>query len=266
MVIVGTIIGVFGVLLPIVVFLYEHRRSPKSVPGEPVRAGKKARTVAVWTIGRFYQSCRQFDQYCDWLENEEVEVDSDLSKPTQEDLLRFAEAVLLAAAVDILPFSQGKANLFHFVDKPHQHTRNIASQNFTGAFPPSQVLGSASTYRAMEIQRDQNASSVAGECVRIGRSRLEKIKDKGSISGKEIELGTTHILGMPIRFGTTVGAGNFCDVPKGKPAAITVDLRLVLMRPFLPLIKCFLKRRSACICNRLSRYSALQSPPKKELT
>jgi hypothetical protein len=261
--IVAIALGLAGLALPTAVFLYEHRRSPKSIPNEPVRAGKKTRTVALWTIGRFYQSCRQFDQYCDRLEREEVATENDLLKPSREDLLRFAEAVLLAAAVDILPFSQGKANLFHFVDAPHQQMRHIASQSFIGAFPPSQVLGSASTYRSLEIHRDHNASSVAGECLRIGRSRLEKIKDKGSISGKEIELGTTHILGIPIRFGPEVGADNFCEVLKGKPAAITVDLRVVFMRPFMFLIKCFLKRRSACLCNRLSRYSALQSPVKE---
>jgi hypothetical protein len=259
LVILGTVLGVLSVGVTVWIFAYERRRSPESVPGKPVRAGKKQRTIAIWTIGRFYQALRQFDQYCDRLESSEIAENNDPARPSREDLLRFAEAVLLTAAIDILPFSQGKANLFHFIDEPHKHTREIVSQTFTGAFPPSQVLGAVSTYREMKINNGEKADSVVGECVRMRRCQLERITKKSNFSGEEIELGTTHILGMPVKFGPDVGADNFCTVRRRMPAAITVDMRVVLARPLLRLIRRFWLRRAESICNRLSRYGSLQS-------
>jgi hypothetical protein len=257
-VIIGFVVAVFGVLVPISLYVYEHRRSPESIPGKPMRAGKKQRTIAVWTAGRFSQSLQQFDEYCDRLDTYQLDAGDDPTKPSREDLLRFAEAVLLTAAVDILPYSQGKANLFYFADPPHNDQRIIVSQTFTGGFPPSQVLGGATTYRKLKISHDEKAASVAGECLRIGFC-LEKISNT-LISGIEVELGTTHIIGMPVKFGPQVGADNFCGVPQRMPAAITVDLRIGwFSRLAIYFIRRFAARRSACICDRLGRYGALQA-------
>lgn len=255
---IGTIVGVGSFLVGLFVVFHERRRSPGSTPGKPLRARKKQRTIAIWTIGRFYQSLQQFDEYCDRLEKEPlVQTEADPTKPSREDLLRFAEAVLLTAAVDIVPFSQGKANLFHFADDATGHSRQIVSQVFTGAFPPSQVLSGVMTYREMLIEHDTEASSVAGECVRLGIPRLYRITKKSTFSGEEIKLGTTHIVGMPAHLGSTVGVDDFCRVPQGMPAAITVDLRIGFTRLLLPLIKAFAYRRGHFICHRLSRYSSL---------
>jgi len=245
------------------IFLYEHRRSPECNVGQPLRARKKQRTIALWTIGRFYQSLQQFDLYCEELEKtsyQQIDTQTDATRPSRADLLRFAQAVLLAAAVDILPFSQGKANLFHFIDAPDGDRREIVSHVLTGPFPPKQILAGANAYRKMTITPTQEAESVAGECVRIALPQLERLKGKGNFSGKEIKLGTTHILGMPAEFETMPSVGDYRAAPKGLPAAITVDLRIVFMRPLLPIIRRFAYRRSQFICHRLSRYNLLIGP------
>jgi hypothetical protein len=154
-----------------------------------------------------------------------------------------------------VPFSQGKANLFHFADGPGGGGREIVSHVLTGPFPPTQVLSGANAYRAMGITDNKKADSVAGECVRIGLPRLEKLTDKGGFSGEEIELGTSHILGIPMKFKNPVG--DYRSAPEGLPAAVTVDLRIMAMRPLLPIIRRFAYRRSQFICHRLSRYNDL---------
>jgi hypothetical protein len=259
MAVIGIVLGVVGIVATIAIFVHERRRSPESVPGKPVRAPDKQRNIATWKIGRFYQSLQQFDSYCDRLENPKYALPgTDTTKPSAEDLLRFAEAVLLTAAVDIVPFSQGKANLFHFADEPTGDSRKIVSQVFIGAFPPSQVLGGMTAYRKMDIDRDKPATSVAGDCVRLRKPELVGVTKKSAFNNEEIRLGTTHILGIPAHFATAMGVDDFCRIPQEMPAAITVDLRIgrisrLLMAP----IRLFAARRSKFICDRLGRYSVL---------
>lgn len=254
--ILGFTLTAAAFFLGIGVFLYERKRSPEWEAGKPLRARRKQRTIALWTIGRFYQAIRQFDLYCEELENGNLPLEQrDPSQPSREDLLRFAQAVLLTAAVDIVPFSQGKANLFHFADGPGGGSREIVSHVLTGPFPPTQVLSGANAYRSMVITDGKKAESVAGECVRIGLPRLEKLTDKGNFSGEEIELGTSHILGIPAKF-KKAGA-DYRSAPEGVPAAITVDLRIMGLRPMLPIIRPFAYRRSRFICHRLNRYNDL---------
>jgi hypothetical protein len=147
--------------------------------------------------------------------------------------------------------------MFHFADEPRGDQREIVSQVFSGPFPPSQVLAGVTTFRAMPIRRDEEASSVAGECVRLRVPRLYRITKKTAFSGEEIKLGTTHILGLPAELGVAGGADDFCRIPTSLPAAITVDLRIMLVRPALPLVRRFAYRRGAFICHRLARYRAL---------
>lgn len=254
---VGLLVGVLGVVLTVAFFVHERSRDPQYVPGKPIRAREKQRTIAVWTIGRFFQSLQQFDKYCDRLRSRNyAKADPDPTKPSRSDLQRFAEAVLLTAAVDILPFSQGKANLFHFADPGKGDSRKIVSQVFIGPFPPSQVLGGGRTFREMRIKRDEQAASVAGECVQLRRPRLRSVKSMKASSGEELGLGTTHILGIPAHFDTAIGVDDFCRVPQGMPAAITVDLRIAwLARPLLPIVRRLAYRRSKYICHRLGAHS-----------
>lgn len=256
---IGFVVGVLGVVITAAIFVHERRRSPKSVPNNPLRAREKQRTISMWTIGRFYQSLRQFDHYCDRLENPNYAAASaDPTKPSRDDLLRFAEAVLLTASVDIVPFSQGKANLFHFADEAAGDSRKIVSQVFVGAFPPSQILSGMRAFRELDIERDASAPSVAGECVRTRRPELEAIDRKKSFSNEEIRLGTTHILGIPAHFDAAIGVDDFCRIPQNMPAAITVDLRIGLIpRLLMWVIRPFAYRRSKFICDRLGRYSVL---------
>jgi hypothetical protein len=260
----GTVAAIVAVVLAIAIHVYEHRRSPGCTKGQRIRARPKQRSIAVWRIGRFYQCLQQVDDYCDRIESQELSAaNTDPGRPSQSDLLNFAEAALLTAATEIVPFSQGKANLFHFADVPKLHERKIVSQSFSGAFPPSQVLSGTTTYREMSINHDVKASSVAGECVRIKLPHLERITKSSTFSGEELQLGTTHILGIPARLGGApngngaAASDDFCMVPRGLPAAITVDLRIGLTRPLLPLIRRFGYRRSKFISHRLARLSEL---------
>ena len=168
----------------------------------------------------------------------------------------------MTAAVDILPFSQGKANLFHFADSGDGDARKIVSQVFIGPFPPSQVLGGGRTFREMSIERDQPAASVAGECVRLRRPRLEATSKMKASSGEELGLGTTHILGIPAHFDAAMGVDDFCRIPQGMPAAITVDLRIGWSTKWmLPVLRRLAFRRSRYICHRLGAYSPLANDP-----
>jgi hypothetical protein len=255
---IASIVTIAAFVLTLAIIFYERRRSPECEIGKPLRARKKQRTIAFWTIGRFYQAIQQFDLYCEELEGGNLPAEQkDPSMPSREDLLRFAQAVLLTAAVDIVPFSQGKANLFHFADQPGGGNRQIVSHVLNGPFPPTQVLSGANAYRTMSITDGRKADSVAGECVRIGLPRLERLTEKGGFSGEEIELGTTHILGIPVKFKVMNPAIDYRFAPESLPAAITIDLRIMLMRPLLPLIRRFTYRRSQFICHRLSRYNDL---------
>lgn len=260
--IAGIILTAAALVFTLAVFIHENRRSPECFPEKPLRARGKQRTISLWTIGRFYQSLKQFDLYCKELEESAMsDSEDDPARPSRDDLLRFARAVLLTAAVDIMPFSQGKANLFHFVDAPNRQSREIVSQVLIGPFPPEQILAGASAYRTMTIEFGKEAESVAGECVRLGLPQLEKLrKKKGNFSGKEIKLGTTHILGMPVEFDAMTAVNDFRSAPEGAPAAITVDLRIMSMRFLLPVIRWFAYRRSKFICHRLSRYNSLIAP------
>lgn len=241
------------------VIFHERRRKPRSEPGSPVRARGRQGSIAFWTIGRFYQSLQQFDDYCDRLDLPDGWYEgNDPSKPTREDLLRFAESVLLTAATQVIPFSQGKANLFHFVDDPTDHSREIASQLFTGPFPPAQVLSRTTTYRRITVSRDGVMPSVAGECIRYGAPRMAPL-ETGPFSDVERKLGTTHILGMPADR-AVLKIDDYCQIPCGWPAAITVDLRIVLARPFMYMIRRFTYRRGLFVCHRLARYSHLIAP------
>lgn len=255
---IGVVLTGLALLFATAVFIHERRRSPECRPDVRLRAREKQRTIAIWTIGRFYQSLRQFDDYCIKLEEGGLpDTETDPTKPSRDDLLRFAGSLLLTSAIDIIPFSQGKANLFHFADGPTGDRRTIVSQVFSGPFPPSQVLSGVTTFREMLIERDHKASTVAAECVRLRLPRVDRITKKSGFSGVELKLGTTHILGIPTELGVSGRVDDFCRVPLGSPASITVDLRIVLVRPALPLIRRFAERRSQFICHRLARYSAL---------
>jgi len=259
--ILGIVLTAAAFLFAVAIYLDEHRRSPESVPGKPLRARKQQRTIALWTSGRFYKALQQFDLYCDQLEGEEVPEDTtDPTKPSRADHLRFAQAVLLTAAVDIVPFSQGKANLFHFADSPGGESRDIVSHILMGPFPPKQILSGANAFRKMTIKSNKKADSVAGECVRLELPQLEKLTKKDNFSGKEIKLGTTHILGIPVEFERMPGVDGYRDAPENLPAAITIDLRIMWMRLVLPVIRRFAYRRCLYICHRLSRYNALINP------
>jgi hypothetical protein len=247
---------VAGVALPVFVYVYERRRQPESVPENPIRAPKRQRSIAFWTLGRFYQSLQQFDEYCDRLDQTHNWPTNDPTRPSRDDMLRFAESVLLTAATQVVPFSQGKANLFHFANSPTSNQRDIVSQFFMGAFPPSQVLARQTTYRPMPVKRDESSPSIAGECIRLGAPHLAAPKP-GTFSQLERELGTTHILGMPAHRGAVNVEDDYCLIPAGCPAAITVDLRIVISRPLIYFIRRFANRRGRFVCHRLARYSAL---------
>lgn len=254
----GLVVAAAAFALTLGVFLHERRRHPEpNHHNERLRASIKQRSVGVWTVGRFYQSLLQFDDYCDLVNGSMIaDSTSDPSVPSAEDLLRFAEAVLLTAAADILPFSQGKANLFRFADCPNTEKREIVSSGFIGVFPPSQVLA-GSAFRTLRLDRDHEATSAAGECVRLRLPRIFRITKKSAVSGEEIALGTTHILGIPTQLSMTPGRLDLSRIPIDQPAAITVDLRIIFARPLLPLIRRFAYRRARFVCHRLHRYSIL---------
>jgi hypothetical protein len=268
---VGFIVGVVSFVAATSIHFYERRRKPECVENDPIRGGGKQRTIAFWRISAFYRTLHLFDDYCDRLEKPRTRarvLATTDTEPSYDDLLRFTEAVLLTAATQILPFSQGKANLFKYVDEPGGSTRRIATHTFIGPFPHEQVLSGNTHYREMELDRDGQGQSVAGDSIIQGGSRLRHIAKTHQMSQHEIELGTTHILGMPAKRDVWDQEPDFCKCPLGSPAAITVDLRIVLTRPLMILIRRFAAYRGAFICHRISRLGKLtgndQSAPRSE--
>jgi hypothetical protein len=161
-----------------------------------------------------------------------------------EDLETWASHVLLTAAARISPQSQGKANLFE-ARAIERHQRDLEfcqlrSRYFVGGFPLEQLRNAAGDYRHMTVRRsDVRANSTtAGWALLHNSIELIRVKDQAVSSHTELDLKTTHILGIPLR--------NHELLNDGEAAVITVDLKIwwpwrVLAKlhlwPWAPIIK-----------------------------
>ena len=139
--------------------------------------------------------------------------------------------LLLTAASMICKFSQGKANLFVVVlTNEHSLMVDIRSKAFVGAFPLNQLLDTDSTYRNMPVpsslERFSNpaAYAVAAQALFMNDITIGSIETAQFASTVEKDLGTTHILAIPLRSSRAQ-----CRV--GDEAVIAVDLRFI--RPWL---------------------------------
>lgn len=147
---------------------------------------------------------------------------------TKEDFVTWATDLILTSAASISPFSQGKANLFIASSVNSQgQVLKIRSKTLVGSFPLEQLVDTPTLkFRDMAVPEENNpnvkAYAVAAQAVHYGRDPIiEPIEstDKTTFASRtEVELGTTHILGIPLRSIRDV-------VSEGDVAVITVDLR-----------------------------------------
>ena len=176
-------------------------------------------------------------------------------------LQRWAWDLILTASAAISPHSQGKANLF-VVHQNNAAARRLMlrSHTFVGAFPVDQLTDEG-TYRDIEVDYSDATRSpsdfVAAMTLWTGEFEYQRLafrkkpvswlrgfrKDRPPPTGDsgriERQLGTTHIVGIPLR---QPGAkklhelvSDLQNLSPGQPVAITVDLRIPLLYRLPPL-------------------------------
>jgi hypothetical protein len=255
--VIATLIGAAIAVLTLALWIYERRRHPEPVEGQPIRGRRRISTRLFWHPGQFYQALGYFDGYCDRLRSQ-LTTPRPGTHPTELELLHFAQSLLLTAASEIAPFSQGKANLFHYCDAPGAERRQIVSYRFIGVFPPRQVLAGGTGYRPMNIDESaaRDSHSIAAQSILNHGTIVRSISHSQYSSEIEKDLRTTHILATP------TFDDDFHRVGCDRPAAITVDLHIVWFlrwtaREDWPVCR-WICRRGRFLSTRLKRIEELQ--------
>lgn len=187
-----------------------------------------------WHAKMFYQPLEYLDKHITNL-NTVPEQTETPDRVKRVDLLDWGTGLLLTAASVISPFSQGKANLFvvSSTDANGQMLK-IRSKTLVGPFPLTQLVDLPDMiYRDMPVPQPSigqpQAFAVAVQALHVGQPLLQPIEKAEYASFTEKALGTTHILGIPLR-------SPHSRVKVGDVAVMTVDFRFSQpwYRKFLP--------------------------------
>lgn len=217
---IGIALGVLGIVVPIVIS--RRRRSPD----RPNAGGLPNRHERVRPM-RFWRE-RAFTQALDYLNDYHAALDkvSAASQVTPSVIRAWGMDLIVTAASRISRYSQGKASLFEVEEvmaAPFARTLDLTAPFFVGAFPLGQLKNSAWTPRTQKVPESSPTDrlSAAALAVLSNRIELQSLRDVKLGSEPEKQVGTTHILAIPL-------GPEFHNLREGDVAVVTIDLALPL--------------------------------------
>lgn len=225
-----TALGVIAAIAVPLGIVYFQSRKPPKVTSRPVKS------VNSWRSETFDRCLEYLNEHLELVDSAPDE--SSGSKASKSVLCDWSIDLLLAAAASISPYCQGKANMF-VVARNEDDVAYLRSEYFVGPFPHRQLLKPDGTYRDMAVPYAPGASkddlAVAAKSLLFDRTTLESVEDAKFISDPEKELGTTHIVGIPLcgvslaQSGVDAGRA----LKEGQQVVIAVDFRFPRLLGFI---------------------------------
>jgi hypothetical protein len=216
------ILAVAAVLVGIVgLFRSEYRR--RKGTEKPKRA-RRIGTITIWRRSAFLGALACAGEYRDALNDVHVLDHQSNQNASVRELTVWAASALLTSAAAISRYSQGKANLW-VVSAVSCDGNNavvsirIRSLSFVGPFPIWQLREGDGRFRDMHVRTDSRPETAIGAAAYADALQLADLSNDQSVSDRERELGTTHVLAIPI-------CDKLHNVNSGTVVGITVDLSI----------------------------------------